>query len=391
MKNLKNIGLTVCMLLVIHACKEDEKGQYPIHGGSPGKVTSARVEENFAGGALIVYDIPKEEDALYVRARYVLDDGTPMELKSSVYTDRVTIVGIGRSRELPVILTVVDRSQNESEPVTVMAYPLDSPLFEIARSMIVRDDFGGIALRWVNPEKLPVIIDVATPDNLLGLVPVDRFYSNAPEGKANVRGQNPVETIFSITISDRWGNVTEPRSGSYTPLYEELFDKSKFRRWNPPGLPYIFETASGYQIERLWDNEWYPGELHPASYVNYMTFDMGQTGKISRFKVYQTYGNQIYAFACPKRFELWGSTTPDVTDDTSSWQLIGYFESFKPSGLPTGQVSDEDIQFACVNGEDFEVENCPNVRYIWFRSLETWGQSDRLYMHEMTFWGEIQE
>ena len=380
------------MVILLYSCKEDEKGQYPIHSNSPGKVTSARVEENVPGGAVIVYDIPSDKDAMYVRARYALDDGTPMELKSSVYTNKITIVGIGRSREVAVTLTVVDRSQNESEPVTIVAYPLDSPIYDIATSMIIQDDFGGISLRWDNPTKMPIVIDVYSPDENGDRIQVDRFYSQSQNGRANVRGQESKETIFEVEITDRWGNRIDPISGTYTPLYEELLDKSKFRRWNPTGLIYFHDPSAGHQIEALWNDIWHPDVWCAASYNNHMCFDMGQLARISRFKVYQTgTAGQLYDFASPKRFEIWGSTHPDVTDDKSGWQLVGYFESYKPSGLPRGQNSDEDFEYAAMQGEDFEVENSPTVRYIWIECLETWGQSERFYMMEMTLWGQVEE
>lgn len=399
MKTIIKINTLACILIILYACKEDGRGQYPIHGGAPAKVSSARVDENFAGGALIVYDIPQDEDALYVKACYQLDDGTQMELKSSIYTNNITIVGIGRSREVPVVLTVVDRSQNESEPVTVIAYPLDSPIYAIAEILDVKEDFGGISLRWQNPSELPVIIDVYKIEGNNDKSQVERFYSSTINGRANVRGQDTIETTFAIAIADRWGNCTDLISRNFKPLYEEKFDKSQFRRWNPPGLPYNNQEASAiYQIEALWDDIWYVGgpTLFPgtlwAALNGYFTFDMGQVGKISRFKLHQrAEATLIYNMVSPKRFQLWGSLTPDVSNDFATWQFIGSFESIKPSGLPLGQYTDEDVRYACIDGEDFEVEDCPYVRYLYFYQVESWGNDPRVQYHEMTLWGQIQK
>ncbi len=55
-----------------------------------------------------------------------------------------------------------------------------------------------------------------------------------------------------------------------------------------------------------------------------------------------------------REFEIWGSNNPNADGSWASWDSIGTFESFKPSGLPLGQVSAEDIQFARVDGEDFD-------------------------------------
>lgn len=389
MKRNKNIiFLLTYMLISLYACNDDERGQYPIDSVAPAKLASAWVEKNIPGGAIIGYNIPEEEDALYVKANYTLDDGTSMELKSSIYINRITIEGIGRSREVPVVLTVVDRSQNESEPVTVIANPLDSPIYEIANSLNVQEDFGGISLTWDNPEQVPIVIDVYKSNENEDEQMVDRFYSGTREGKVNVRGQESIETTFSVTIHDRWGNTTAPISGIYTPIFEEEIDKSKFRRWNPPGLPYDAQAA--WPIEGAWD-----GLLSApgfAARVPYFTFDMGQVAKISRFKIHNRSEQTLcYNHAMLRLFEVWGSDTPNVTDSFDDWQLLGYFEVTKPSGLPVGQLTTEDVQYAAIDGIDFEVEDSPYIRYLRFHSIETWGLNAGIQFMELTFWGSVQK
>lgn len=295
------ISLLLLNLVVLNSCKEELLGQYPIDSDPPGKVTNV-VVKNIEGGALIFYDIPGEEDALYVRAVYHLDNGSPMEIKSSIYSDQIEIVGIGKSRELPVILTVVDRSQNESEPVTVMTHPLNSPIYSILESMSIQNDFGGILLKWENPTKTPIIIDVYSPSSDGELIGIDRFYSESSVGKANVRGQEPVETIYEIVIRDRWGNLTDIVSGTYLPIFEVELDKSKFRRWNPPGIPYNAYTTSNWYIENLWNNSLTSGF---ANYELQFTFDLGAVAKLSRFRINQRpESNLIYDYVHPKIFEL---------------------------------------------------------------------------------------
>ena len=380
------------ILLLFYACQEEPRGQYPIESDAPGKVTSARVAENTPGGAVIVYDYISEKDVLNVKACYTLDDGTPMELKASAYTNTITIVGIGKSREVPVTLTVVDRSRNESEAVTVVAHPLDSPIYELANSLAMNADFGGIRLTWDNPTKTPVTIDVFVEEDD-DLTELERFYSDAAVGISNVREQEPVETNFAVVVRDRWGNSSDLRYGCYTPLFEQKIDKSKFRRWNPPGLPYASQTAVDWRdIENLWDETWYPSGKGFAGTYNYMTFDMGQVAKISRFRL-NTRGetNLIYNHVMPKRFELWGSMTTDVTDDFATWQFLGYFEAYKPSGLPLGSVSSEDIQYAAVDGMNFEIEASPSVRYLRFQTIETYNGTLGLQLMEISFFGEIQQ
>ncbi|MGV8090515.1 MAG: DUF5000 domain-containing lipoprotein [Mangrovibacterium sp.] len=381
----------IIILLFSHAlffaCSEDEQhGQYPTDHIPPGKVEVVQVE-NTEGGAVISYIAPDVEDFLYLKANYVLDDGTPMEVKASTYTNKLVIEGIGKSRELEVKLISVDRSRNESEPLTITVYPLNAPIYSILNSMTVQDDFGGIRLTWKNPKKVPIIVEVLSPDEENKLVVIEKFYSESQTTRENVRGYDPMERQFSVCIKDRWGNVSDTLTGKYHPYFEAEIDKANFRRWNPPGLPYNAYTTSNWWIENLWNKSITSGH---ATYVLYFTFDMGKVVKLSRFKVNQRpETNLCYALGHPKRFELYGSTHPNVTGDPATWQFLGYFESIKPSGLPLGQVSNEDIQYAHVKGEDWDVDiNAPNVRYIWFRCLETWGMAQQIQVMEMTLWGD---
>ena len=377
------------ILIVLSSCKEGLIGQHPIENIPPQKVTNTAVK-NIEGGALITYSIPNEDDVLYVKANYKLDDGTPMEIKSSIYSNQLEIVGIGKSREIPVTLTVVDRSQNESAPITVVIHPLDAPIYSIIQTLLIQNDFGGIQLRWENPTKTPIVIDVFSPSDDNEMREVDRLYSESSIGKANVRGQEPVETIYSIVIRDRWGNRTDTISGTFLPIFETELDKSRFRRWNPPGIPYATQGGA-WVIEGLWNNNIKSGGLANLSLE--FTFDLGQIAKLSRFKINQrSEPNIIYDFVHAKRFELWGSVSPNVSADFSTWRYLGTFESIKPSGLPLGQVSNEDIQYAHTNGEEWNVPlEAPPVRYIRFVALETWGQGAVVQMMEMSIWGNPDE
>ncbi len=383
---MKKISFLLLVVVGICACKDEPRGQYPTDSTAPAPLVLSSVEvENTPGGAVISYDIPKDEDALYVKAVYSLDNGTPMEIKASVFTDRLTIEGIGRSREVDVAMTVVDRSRNESAPVHVKTNPLDSPIYDIMSSMVVKSDFGGIFLTWDNPATIAIIVDVLSPDKDDNMIQVDRFYSKAEQGKSNVRNQPSTETVFAVRVSDRWGNETDIFSDTYLPLFEEQLDKSKFRRWNPAAIPYNAYTSTDWYIENLWDGTITKGF---ANYTLEFTFDIGQLAKLSRFRFNQRGGNLCYSYGHPKRFQLWGSTTTVVSADFNDWQYIGDFESVKPSGLPLGEVSDEDLEYAQVKGEEWNVDSeAPALRYIRFVAQETWGQAALVQMMELTMYG----
>ena len=204
---------------------------------------------------------------------------------------------------------------------------------------------------------------------------------------------------------------------------EEELEKSLFRRWNPAGLPYHVVhggTGGSFDIENLWDGIWLqnvtdapPGRLYAAAQeplpYYYITFDMGQEARLTRFKIHNRSNNSgrnalVYGGGHPRKFELWGSATPNVTAEFDTWQFLGYFESVRPVDPQEPSLGDyvdtpryatnEEVFKACIEGEDYFIEDSPPVRYIRFQQIESWGSSPLFpvgavppQMVEMTFWG----
>src|SRR5690349_1990565 len=119
----KYFFLFIFTLLALAACKkQDTRGQYPTDSVPPGEVKSPEVQ-NVAGGAIITYELPGDEDLLYVEASYIRN-GKTIKQKSSGYGNSIEIVGFGRSQPVTVQLVAYDRSGNASKAVEVTAEPL---------------------------------------------------------------------------------------------------------------------------------------------------------------------------------------------------------------------------------------------------------------------------
>jgi hypothetical protein len=404
--------MTLTMLTMPTGCKEEQRGQYPVDDIAPNPVINAHVTRTFGGGVTVKYDIPDDRDLLYVVARYKLDTGTDMEIKASIYEKHIDIVGFSHEADHEVELKTVDRSRNESMPVKVKIHPNEAPIHSIFRSLKVYPDFGGIFLQWDNEEKSDITVMVSKPITEASKLTesVINFYSNASEGSGNVRGFTADSQTFIVQIQDRWGNLTDEFSGKYLPKYEEFCNKALFKRWNgDPDIPYN-QYSGSWPIENLWDNVWNNGAsangFHTRSgsipTPNKFTFDMGAVYTLSRFKLMHRPTNSfVFNHGNPKSFKLYGSLTPyarmanDDSDDPAvedlKWHFLGEFITVKPSGLPLGQVSDEDIQIAVVDGIDY---TCPiefnrPIRYIRMDVLEIWaGFPDFIHIMEMSLWGE---
>ncbi len=380
------------ILMIFQACGESEIGQYPLDGDAPGPVSNIFVD-NQKGAAVISYDIPNDDDLLYVKAVYKLDNGQEVQQKTSAYANSIRVEGLGQSKEQTIQLYTGDRSKNESKPISVVIHPADAPIYDVFSSLKINNDFGGIRLEWDNPTKSDVVLTILKADGGNELVEVDHFYTNTKVGKGNVRGYAAEEQMFAVYVRDRWQNHSDTLIASYLPLHEVRLDKSKFTKWNPPGIPYQDLANQGWTIQKLWDNsKENPGFSMPTSarIPNDFTFDLGQWATLSRFKIYHRASSaQLYTGANIKRFEVWGSEHNNVNEDFNTWVKLGEYESKKPSGLPLGQVSEEDMDYAFIKGEDFQVESSPRVRYLRFMVHETWGGTSYVQIMEVDFYGDI--
>lgn len=176
---------------------------------------------------------------------------------------------------------------------------------------------------------------------------------------------------------------------------EYLLDKAKFTRWNTADFPYTeYNMGSGYGIEKLWDEE-YTGYgyiyLESEPLPRSFTFDLGQLAAIERIRLSPNWSSELYKNGNIKKAAIWGAATPDVSADFSDWTYLGTLESFKPSGLPLGESTSEDLVYAQA-GENFQlVEDAPPVRYIRFVVQDTWSGSISMHITELTFWGDVIE
>ncbi len=371
-----------------YSCKEDERGQYPKDSVPPGEVKSTQVE-NIAGGAIISYVIPDDEDLLYVKATYTLDDGTVMEQKASEYASSLKIEGIGKSREVSVTIVTGDRSKNESKPVVVITHPLDSPIYGVLGSIQSYNDFGGIRLTWANPTKAEVVLSVITKNDAGEFVSAQNFYTKAAADKGNLRGYPSVSREFGFYVRDRWGNMTDTIKSTFLPLFEEEI-KGKIARWNPTGIPY--SQYASYPIENLWDGSIATFFINIGlTYPYNFTCDLGELTKFSRIHIWMRQGaTLVYTTQAAQYFQIWGSATPYVSDSFAGWTYMGDFACFKPSGGPLGVMTADDQAYA-IAGQDYNIDAATApVRYLRFVVLKTWSNDNACSFGEMKFFGSRQ-
>jgi hypothetical protein len=227
----------------------------------------------------------------------------------------------------------------------------------------------------------------------------ESFYTSQANSAYSFRGYDPESTIFVIYVEDRWGNQTTRRSFEVTPLEDIFLEKAYWAVESMPGDESFSEY--GFSANQIWDgswsSQWNCGHTSFLALPHQFTLDLGQTAKLNRFKLYQRGGSELYKHGNPKRFKIYGRENlnslpiydPDSPGD--GWIDLGYFESFKPSGLPPGSNTAEDYEYQD-NGEDF-VFNFDarqyDIRYIRFVNLESWNNQMVSVIGELSFWGTV--
>lgn len=175
------------------------------------------------------------------------------------------------------------------------------------------------------------------------------------------------------------------------PQFSEL-GKDKFTKVVLP-TDNTTKYAAANSMESLWDNNistfYYTGKN--TGIPTWFTFDLGQTARLGKVRYNQrsTPASIQWGGSNAKQFEIWGiAETPPTDGSWNNWTKLLDVTSIKPSGLPLGQVTDED-QVVVIAGEVFTFQaDSPPVRYIRIKVNSTWGNTQMFHIAELTFWGQ---
>jgi hypothetical protein len=383
-------------ILTISACKDDINVKEPSGDDMsiPALISDISVI-NRGGKATISYKLPLDKSLLYVKAEYMLNSGRKMEVKSSYYSDSVVVEGFADTLEHEVKLYSVSRTEVMSAPTTVKVKPHTAPIWFIQKSINISNSFGGYSLTAVNVTKSPVAIMVMKK-NVFNEWEVDNnksVYTSVDSVIAKVSGMDTLVHTFAIAVRDRWGNVTDTLFKDVKPFYEVELSNSRFQNFPLPGDPV---QQPGAAVDRMWDGRrgW------PVSFTSLaaetlfvpstVTFDLGISAKISKVWIgpFKELSNLYYSFTTMKRFEIWGSSSPNINGSfDESWILLGSYTLKKPSGSVGTETNDD--QAAALAGFFWEADiNAPKVKYLRIRCLENFGGSCPQSIDEIKVYGD---
>ena len=350
-----------------------------IYTGKSRVILSYRIYDPKVAKLTVYWDFRQDSISFDVAAGKLGEETEQIipDLKEKQYTfELVTSNREGKFRSIPLNISGTVYGSNYEASLTnrkissATIFPLANYKMDIAWTSVL-DNMAGLELlyrtvsdeekviRLINGESEIMITD-SKDDNIL----YRTLYVL----------ENCVDTFY-----------TAYSSISFSIIESQLLDKNLYKRWNEGGIPYTSLGGTWGDIENLWD--WnYNGNGEPPGFMSpgglsitedtpyEFTFQIGQLAMITEFIIWPRFAGR-YQNSHPKRFEVWGSPTPDVTADLSTWIFLGECNSFKPSGLPGIQYSDAlgDGEYV-LRGEKYSLTANPTVpvRYLRFRILDTW-------------------
>ena len=377
------------------SCDTDNNGD----STPPGSVSIVEVTPT-SGGGIIAYQLPEDNDLLFVQADYTDAQGNSVFRTSSYHNTSIEITGFVTTEEVEIELTAIDQDKNVSKPVVVRFNPLESFIYSVQESLTLTEDLGGVRVNWTNPNEKTVYVFLDIDDGS-GDIETRILSSSNKNANAFVRGLKSVETDFSARVEDLSGNTTQSTSlGKYTPLFEEKIDKSTWtlvsnlsvdgNAWEGKTVNFwddVIDTAASgvddsYFI--IWRNQ-NGGVLNwPLDIV----IDLNKEVKLSRFTVWQRAfwynGPQgepyYYQEENLKSFELF------VSNDKTTWESLGSFDIGDPRDV-SGNIPSEALEQAA-SGHDFEFDFITqSFRYLKFSITSNYGSDTYVHGSEISLFG----
>ena len=392
-KNLRAILPIIGLILV--GCEESNSGDTT----PPGELTVVSTTPT-NGGGIITYQLPQDDDILFVRADYTNAQGEDVFRVSSKSNNQIEISGMVEAEPVEISLRVVDENENESNSVIVSLTPERSFIYEILENISLVEDLGGVRVFWDNEVEKTVFIYFYIEAD--GEEDVRILSSSTKTNSQFIRGLSAVPTNISVKVEDFDGNSTSiVELGEYTPLFEEKIDKST---WSLVSNLSINGNAYEGKTVNFWDdvvdtaatnsdNSYFiinrndnGGVLRwPLDIV----IDLNKTVKINRFKVWQ----RAYWYNGPdattpyyyqaenlREFDLF------VSNDKTEWELLGSFDVGDPKNSE-GEIPAEKIEEAAL-GHDFNLDEIsPNFRYLKFSIRSNYGSDSFIVGSEISLFG----
>jgi hypothetical protein len=385
----------IAAAVLCFSCTEKEILPISESSGKPEKVEILAVD-TVPGGVSVNYKIPPINDIIEIKAVYTLSNGQTRESSSSFYTSFMTIDGYNDTDEHEALIYTINRAREMSDPVPVKFRPGASSLSKATNSMQIINDFGGVNFNWRNPDKAMLFFEFYTENEQGEMVTMNIVSSKIDSTNISFRGYDTVPYKFAVNIRDNFGNssgMIYPEGGSIIPLFETKLDKTIQNVMILPG-DVSWSFWEGRDANLIDDDILSIGHANNNTVPGAsFTIDLGKKAKLSRCILHQRLTpapSYYYNGRNPHIFEVYSSDddSDDPSGDWNTWTRQLTCTIIKPSGAPTGTITEDD-RIAADNGHEFSfpLDMAP-VRYIRVVILANWDTSVTLaHFGEFTTYG----
>jgi hypothetical protein len=394
--------ITINLAFLLFSCSEYRLEPTNTSMGKPKPIESGSITiSSIPGGVVIKYQVPNVEDMLEIKAVYTLSNGKKREESASFYHGQLTLKGYNDTNEHEALLYTINRAMELSEPVSVKFTPLESSLSKTAKTVQISATYGGANFSWKNNDKELLSFEFLTEDKTGSLQSARIIESNQDSTSYVLYGYPAQPRQFAVVIRDIYNNESDViyPEGLITPYPDAKLNKKDMRIVILPGVNGAKGDASfnywGNLNEFLLDDDIYnfghtDDNVMPNASV---TLDLGHYSRLSRIVIHQRQdvATMPYARGNPKTFSVYGTASSSPSGDWSEWTKITDCSVVKPSGLPLGQTSNDDIIAMNAGHEFFFPIGGDVVRFIRFQFHETWANQSSLHFAEITCYGESVE
>ena len=276
-----------CITFFTLSCKEKERYNISMDDNTPPETILFKHYKPLYGGARFYYELPGDEDLLFVEAEYTNNKNKTFTFSSSYFVDSVDIYGLPDTEEHPIKLYAVDRAGNRSTPVTIHVTPLEPAFKRVAESIEIRPGFGSFFLDWINQlkQEVNVYVNFEFADKKGRREVTTIFSSKVDTNRMFIEDLQDIDNNkvkVKVRVEDEYGNITDyVDKGEITLLTDEVIPKDKWMLPNPNdsigGVPMVFgndkEGRTRYVIDDI---------INTGEDLNFMhTGGRGRTGNLS--------------------------------------------------------------------------------------------------------------
>ncbi|WP_303179448.1 DUF4959 domain-containing protein [uncultured Butyricimonas sp.] len=307
-----------------------------------------------AGGAVMYYNLPEDDETLFIRVRYRDAYGQEMLRTGSYACDSLLLVGFNEARQnIPATVTLCNRARVESEPIEVTFDTKDSGPVAFFENVKVASNWNGFTVSYdVTGYANGMAHVLYTGKNPLTQEPDTLLISSFPimEGtdtlSFQVQQESESNTVVIRTEDFRgymvkqkiWENVEAYSTEKLARSQFEFLDPNKFSKNDPEaqlGFEYLFDgDIKGETCCYLADNVWKTYLAGPGVFgEDLFIIDFKEPKQIAQLRIYcmlnmrdfpyNSIWRTVYDNKLPCKLSVYVSNNKD---DKDSWKKMASFE-----------------------------------------------------------------